>query len=97
MCDENAIGQYVYVVVPENEHMTVCEVEVFGLRKETAELEQEEINRALGGQTWQSSQHSSYESKFANDGCYSPIFADQSCHVCALQVYMYSLCSLLRK
>ena len=32
-CDEKAIGRYVYIFIPGTEYLTICEAEIYGLRK----------------------------------------------------------------
>ena len=37
-CDEDAIGRYVYIYIPHTEYLTICEAEVYGLRKYIHEI-----------------------------------------------------------
>ena len=61
--------------------MTVCEVEVFGLKKDAPELTPPEINRALNGTTWQISTYSTFVSHGAVDGGYEPNYNQGQCQV----------------
>ena len=60
----------------------MCEVEIFGLKKDAPDLTAPEINRALNGTAWQISTYQTWSAGLGVDGGYDPVFnTGKTCQV----------------
>ena len=78
-CYEDSIGQYVYLYIDAAAYLCVCEVEVYGTKKQAPRLAADQINRAAGQRTWQSSTYSYGASNLAVDENFDVAWAGKSC------------------